>query len=397
MKRVEITVPAEDRDTAEEIIKEFDDPTASEVEKDDRTFISFSCTVDSEAIDELTQRLKEVKDLESGELTIDVLEETALIEKGKRREGGTQSLSVQEMYAKAFEFATFTRTSWALIILSTGIAVFGTITENMMVVIGAMVIAPMLGPFMSTSFGLVIGDRKIIQPSIKYGLLSIAVAILSAFVLGLPIPVEPNPLMRLISDPGFSTIPLSLCVGAASALTFATEARESLAGVAVAIALVPPSAVAGLAMAMGNYDMLFRVMLVIISNVASLILAGSVTFKLLGITPSTYYRKQVSKEQLSRALYISGGILLIITGLVGFVSYNDLRQTYEQSAITAELDSQFGNRMIYSDIRGRSDRVDITVAIVNPQISKQELLERLGQHTTRDIQLSLISVSGEEA
>lgn len=392
MKRIEITVPAEDRETVEEVIEKYDEPAASEIEKDDRSFIKFECSLDSEDIDTLTEELKDIKDLETGELTINILDETAMIEKGIKRRGGTSSLSVQEMYTKAFSFATFTNSSWALILLSTGIAVFGAVTENVMVVIGAMVIAPMLGPFMSASFGLVIGDRRIIQDSVYYGLLSIVVAIGFAAILGFVIPSRPNSLIRLIAYPGFATIPLSLCVGAAAALTFATEARESLAGVAVAIALVPPAAVAGLAISMTNWDLLFRVLLVIMSNVSALILAGSVTFKLFGITPSTYYRKKVSEEQLRRALYVSGFVLLLITITVVFISYQDLQNSYEQTAIQKELEQQFGDRLISHTIDATPNSIDVHAVVAGPEITEQQLQQELDRLSRREVTVRLIGI-----
>lgn len=392
MKRIEVTVPTENEDAVKAVIAEYDEPSMTEVEKDDRSFIKFECTLDAEEIDALTEELKEIKDLQTGELTINVLDETATIEKGIKRQGGNQALSVQEMYSKAFSFSSFTKNSWALILLATGIAVFGAITENVMVVIGAMVIAPMLGPFMSASFGLVIGDRRIIQSSVYYGLLSLVAAIGFAAVLGFLIPARPNPLIRLIADPGFATIPLSLSVGAAAALTFATEARESLAGVAVAIALVPPTAVAGLAISMGNWDLLFRVLLVIISNVSALILAGSVTFKLLGITPSTYYRKKVSEEQLRRALYISGAVLLVITGTVGFISYQDLLSSYEQTTIQQELDQQFGDRLIIQDIESGPNGLSVHVVVAGPDITETALQDRLDGLSRRPVTVRLIGI-----
>jgi len=393
MKRIEVIVPTENEDAVNEVISEYDEPSMTDVEKEDRSFIKFEVSLEAEEIDALTEELKDITDLKTGELTINVLNETATIEKGVKRMGGSQALSVQEMYSKAFAFTSFTKSSWALILLATGIAVFGAITENVMVLIGAMVIAPMLGPFMSASFGLVIGDKRIIEKSLYYGLLSLVMAILFAAVLGFLIPARPNPLIQLIADPGFATIPLSLCVGAAAALTFAMEARESLAGVAVAIALVPPTAIAGLSISMQDWDLLFRVLLVILSNASSLILAGSVTFKLLGITPSTYYRKKVSEEQLRRALYISGTILLVITGTVGFISYQDLLNSYEQTGIQQELDRQFGDRLITQDIETTtSGELSIHVVVAGPRVTEQQLQEDMDRLSRRPVTVRLIGI-----
>jgi len=209
---------------------------------------------------------------------IETLEQTTHIEKGKKQEGGSEDLSTYEMYTKAFDFSKYNNSSWALIALSSIIAVIGLAIENIIVVIGAMVIAPMLGPFISASFGIVVGDTKISRESVINGVGGVLLAVFTAFLIGSVVDIDFNSLMQMIAEPGVGTIPLALAVGSASALAFSSEARETLAGIAVAIALVPPSAVAGLTLASLNIQMFLNVSLVIIANLMSLILAGSITF-----------------------------------------------------------------------------------------------------------------------
>ncbi|MFB6295051.1 MAG: DUF389 domain-containing protein, partial [Candidatus Nanohaloarchaea archaeon] len=188
MKRLEITVPKDNEDTARDIIQDYEEEiTSNEAEKEDKTVVQFQITLGSDDIDALTEELKDIKEIDSGDLTIDVLEETARIEKGKRQEGGSSTISVQEMYQKAFQFASVSKTTYALIALGAGIAVFGVAMENIAVVIGAMVLAPMLGPFISTSFGLVIGDRQLIQDSLLYAAESLLIALTAAFLVSLPL------------------------------------------------------------------------------------------------------------------------------------------------------------------------------------------------------------------
>ncbi|MDY6762047.1 MAG: TIGR00341 family protein [Candidatus Nanohaloarchaea archaeon] len=395
MKRVEITVPSGDEDTAREVIEGYEeDITTSEAEKEDGTVVKFQITLGSEDIDALTEELKDVKDLESGELTIDVLEETARIEKGKRREGGSSTISVQEMYQKAFQFASVSKTNYALIALGAGIAVFGVAMENIAVVIGAMVLAPMLGPFISTSFGLVIGDRQLIQDSLLYAGESLLIALTAAFLVSLPLPLTPNPLMRLIANPGVVTIPLSLFVGAAAALTFATEARESLAGVAVAIALVPPTAVAGAALAIPNFTIFFDVSLVIVTNVTALVLAGSLTFKAYGISPSTYYRKKVSEEELKKALAISIASLILIGAVVGYLSYRDFQNTAARTQINSFIDNQMGDTVLQKQVEVSPSGATVTLAVVDPEFTTAELEELLSNRIDRPVTVKLINVQG---
>ncbi|MCJ7479278.1 MAG: TIGR00341 family protein [Candidatus Nanohaloarchaeota archaeon QJJ-7] len=395
MKRVEITVPDDEEDAVHEVIQEYEeDITSSKAENEGEDVIQFQVSLSSDNIDELAEELKDLKELESGELTIEVLEETARIEKGSRVKGGSSSISVQEMYQKAFEFASVSKTSYALIALASGIAVFGVSMENLMVVIGAMVIAPMLGPFISTSFGLVIGDRRLIGDSIRYSAESLVVATSAAFLVSLVVPLQPNALMRMIANPGFVTIPLSLFVGAAAALTFSTEAREALAGVAVAIALVPPTAVAGASLAIPDFQIFFDVSLVIVTNVTSLVLAGSLTFKVYGISPSTYYRKKVSEEDLRKALILSGVSLLLIISVVGYLSYVDYQNATAKTQVNSFIDNQMGDRVLQKSVDVNSDRMDVSIAVVNPEFSESDLEELLTNRVGRTVDVKLLEVQG---
>ncbi|MDY6777014.1 MAG: TIGR00341 family protein [Candidatus Nanohaloarchaea archaeon] len=396
MKHVEITGPEAQREELEEAVKEYDeDASIGEVERDGEDFIKIELSIDSDEVDQLTEDVKGIKEIESGDLTINVLEETATIEKGVRRQGGTWSISVQEMYTKAFSFSVFDRASWALIALASVIAVFGVVTENVMVVIGAMVIAPMLGPFIAVSFGLVIGDPKIIRESLLYGALSILLAAGTAFLVGIPVPTEPNPLMLLIAEPGFATIPLSLAVGSAAALTFMTEARENLAGIAVAIALVPPSAVVGLALAMENTTILIDVLTVLATNVSSLVLAGSVTFKLFGVNPSTSYREKVSEENLKIAVAISALTLLLLGGFIGYMSYQDIQNSYIRTDISDYVSNRYGERLVSLEVTATQKSASVTAVVVNPNTTESELDTSLESVSGVPVDLSLISLEGE--
>ncbi|MDY6788499.1 MAG: TIGR00341 family protein [Candidatus Nanohaloarchaea archaeon] len=393
MKRVDVTVPKGDRDEVREAIEEFSsDIITSEVKKDGKKFVQFQISIKSKDIDDLIDSVKHLKDLDTGDLTIEVLDQKARVEKGKQIKGESSTMSVQEMYQKAFEFSSFNLHSWALIALSAGIAELGVVMESVIVVIGAMVIAPLLGPFISASFGLVIGDRRLIQDSLVHAALGVLLAIGSAYLISTPVAAEVNALMELISNPTFATIPLSLFVGSAAALTFASGRDESLAGIAVSIALVPPAAVAGLTLSMGNFSMFADVMLVLTTNLASLILAGSATFKFLGISPSTYHRKKISEERLKQAVTISLVSIILLGVIFGYFSYQNLQTSRARASIDSVVKSQFGERILKYQTSLQGTEANIKLIVVNPKISASELKSKIKRRTDREINLELLAV-----
>jgi len=396
VKRIDITFPKESREKVQNILEEYgeDSVVFFDVERNNKDCLRCELVRDSSKIDQLIEDIRGITDIHSGDLIIEVLEQSTHVEKGKQHKGGSESLSTYEMYTKAFDFAGFSNTTWTLIALASVIAVIGLAIENIIVVIGAMVIAPMLGPFISTSFGLVIGDRNIIHESIKHSIGSLALAIGVALIIGGFFNIESNQLMEMVSNPGIGTVPLSLAVGSASALAFSSEAREVLAGVAVAIALVPPSAVAGISLAAMNLEMFLNVSLVILSNVMSLILAGSVTFLLLGIEPRTTYKKELSQEKLKKAFTVTATSILFITAAVGYLTYLEHQDSSVKSNIESALDSQDGE-ILKQEINVKDNSVEVNLILVESSYSEDELLALIESETDVPVNLEIKKLSTE--
>jgi uncharacterized hydrophobic protein (TIGR00271 family) len=119
-----------------------------------------------------------------------------------------------------------------------------------------MVIAPLMGPAISTSSGTVIYDRKLVSRGVilRVGGLLLAVAV--AWVIGLPVKdlyllppgfdilQVPQVVERTSSN--FLSLFLALGSGMAGAISVARSAGSALVGVAIAAALIPPAAKSGL-------------------------------------------------------------------------------------------------------------------------------------------------------
>ena len=251
MRQLQVTVPEEFSDEAKEVIEGFSsDVNSSNIERDDYRAVEVSATVDSEDIDELTEDLKGIEGIDSGKLTIRVLDQESLIEKGQKTKGSFSALSQEEIYSKAQEAGQFNSTQWSLIAASSAIATIGLVSNSIIAVIGAMMLAPMLSPFIASSISLSVGDKSLMKQSLSAGAFSILLAFVTALIVSLPINFSVTPALDTVLTPGFLAVPLAIIVGAAAALSFTTGFRDQIAGVAVA--LVPPVA-AGLTFGSGRY------------------------------------------------------------------------------------------------------------------------------------------------
>jgi uncharacterized hydrophobic protein (TIGR00341 family) len=357
VRQLQITLPEEFKEEAEEVIEDYSaDISSSEVERDEEDFIEFTVTADSDDIDELTEELKSLEDVDSGELSIRVLEQESLIEKGQETKGSSSELSQEELYSKAQEFSGFTRPQWGLIGLSSAIAAFGIAMDNVIMVIGAMMLAPMLSPFVSSALSLAVGDKKLMKSSLRAGTESIVISIVVAIIALTTIPVSRTPVLEMIISPGLPTIMLSLLVGAAAALTFTTGLRDQIAGVAVAIALVPPLAAVGIGVNMKDYYLAAQSLSVALQNALSIIVAGFATFKILGVKPSTYYKKKEA-EKLRPVVTAAIAVMFIVSVPAAFMSYQSQENYTLQKNVEIEADNYFGDDLISVDIDNSQARI----------------------------------------
>ena len=143
---------------------------------------------------------------------------------------------------------------FVLLISSAVIATLGLISNSTAVVIGAMIVAPLMDPILSLSFGLAVSDAALIKRSAITVLIGTVVVISTAALLSwvLGISHVQSEITGRISP---NLIDLGIAVAASIAGSF-TMTRErlsnSIAGVAIAVALVPPLCVCGIGLTLGK-------------------------------------------------------------------------------------------------------------------------------------------------
>ena len=227
-----------------------------------------------------------------------------------------QKATREEIYADVGKSAALGADFVVLIVLSTIVAAIGMNTNSIASVIGAMVIAPLLGPVLAFTFGASLGDDKLLRRtglSLGIGiLLSFAVAYLLSFI------IQVNPESeQLVSraEVSLDAVALAMAAGAAAALSLAKGNSSILVGVMVAAALLPPIAAVGLYLGSGHWELAMRCALLLALNLASLILSGLIVFWVKGIRP----RKWIEQANARRAILLHAGISLVFLLLCLFL------------------------------------------------------------------------------
>ncbi|MEQ8294291.1 MAG: TIGR00341 family protein [Roseovarius sp.] len=232
-------------------------------------------------------------------------EEKEAAKKDARKHRGGQSR--EEIYNNVWKQAQTDRNYIVFVVLSTVVAAFGMIADNVAVVVGAMVIAPLLGPNLAFAVGVALGDGKLMARAITTNAAGIAVALGLSLLIGAVWPVDATS-KELMSRTtvGFDGMAIALASGAAAALSLVTGLSSALVGVMVAVALLPPTAAIGLFLGAGLPAYALGALLLLCVNVACVNLAAQVVMLSRGITPRTWFEK----KQARRSTLVNGGIWL---------------------------------------------------------------------------------------
>ena len=210
----------------------------------------------------------------------------------------------RELFVSLRNDARFNTTYVVLLILSTLLATFGLYLNSAAVIIGAMVLAPLMNPIVSISMGLLRSDRTLFNESAKTIVIGILLALLASALIALLFPHKPvteEMLGRL--NPSLLDLAVAIISGIAAAYSKSfKEVAQSLAGVAIAVALVPPLAVAGIGLGNADWYFFLQAFLLFSTNLVGIILAATFTFRVLGYSPVVRNKRGISFVILSLVL-----------------------------------------------------------------------------------------------
>ncbi len=237
---------------------------------------------------------------------------------GRRR----SRVSRAELSDTLSEYAQVTPVYISMAALSTITAAVGLANDNAAVIIGAMVIAPLLGPNMALSLATTIADLKLARRSLLTsgaGLLcAAAFAAAVSFVLDLPLDGR-EVLLRVKPSP--SDIAVALAAGVAGALAATTGVSMSLVGVMVAVALLPPLVVSVMLLMDGQFGYAGNAALLLALNIVCVNLAGVGAFLVQGVRPFGWEKGKKAKRIALLALSAWIIVLVAVAGAITYISF----------------------------------------------------------------------------
>ena len=258
-------------------------------------------------------------------------------------------ISRDELLARAEDLAPATSTYVALLVLSTLIATTGLLLDSAATIIGAMVVAPLMGPAISASVGTVVDDERLYRRGVTFQvgglLLAIAVAALLAAIIRGTVLVPPDLAIRQVpqiaerTSPNFLSLFLALGSGVAGAVSIFRGAGSALVGVAIAVALVPPAATAGIGIAWLDFGVATTATVLVVVNLLGINLSALLLFWFAGYRPTEAEAVERARSALRlRVVGIVVAILVLslVLATVTFASFQvadfDRRATDEVEA-----------------------------------------------------------------
>jgi uncharacterized hydrophobic protein (TIGR00341 family) len=226
-------------------------------------------------------------------------------------------VSREELYS---DIEKTVRLSWifhAMVLFSSIVASIGILRNNVVFIIGGMVIAPLLGPNVALAFATALGDLGLSRRAIKAIGFGILVALASSILIGVFFEVDAG-IPELISrtEVSLGDVVLALVAGSAAAISFTSVMFSALIGVMVAVALLPPLVTTGLLCGSGQWELATGSLLLFLINLICVNLAGVVTFFVQGIQPVTWWEMAKAKKATRIAIFLWMVLLAALIAMI---------------------------------------------------------------------------------
>jgi len=203
----------------------------------------------------------------------------------------------EELYNQIEKGAHLDVNHIVLVILSTVVAAIGLLENNVAVIVGAMVIAPLLGPNLALAFAATLGDLDLMRNALLTNLVGVVLALALSMAIGWLWPIaEPSTEILARTGVGFDGVILALASGAAAALSLTSGVASALVGVMVAVALLPPTATLGMMLASAQKELAAGAALLLAVNIVSVNLSATLVFLIKGVRPRTWIEKRQAQQ-----------------------------------------------------------------------------------------------------
>ncbi len=296
-----------------------------------------------------------------------------------------------------------------MVALATVIAAYGVLIDGPAVVVGAMLVAPLMGPIFGIALGLAAGDRRLLWASLRSEVIAVGVGI----VIGLTpwrLPISDAWMVR--SQPTLYDLVIALASGLAGAYALVDERiSPALPGVAIAAAVLQPLAACGLALSAERWEMAGGAAMLFVANFLAIQLAAAIVFSVFGMLRVDRDDRSGREDedaakvmQFLKRFWLS---LLVLAVIAWFMTNALIRIANErriesrtQSTLKEAVAEIPGSRLANMHVDRKARELQITATVLTPRALQQrrvaEIEAELHRALEREVRLVVRSVIAQD-
>jgi len=289
---------------------------------------------------------------------------------------------------------------FALLLFATVIATYGVLSNSTATVIGAMIVAPLMGPMMGTTSAVVMGSLPRALRAFALTVAGIAAVIIFSYLLTFVVPdvtisFTSNGEIASRINPGLYALLTALGAGAAGAFIISrAEIADSLGGVAIAISLVPPLCVVGISLQKGQLNAAASAFLLFMTNFLAILLAGGVVFIVLGLGKLAVSQEQARFRRRGFILFVV--CILLVAIPLSQTAYQSVIRAEENNNATAEVQQWLKGTSYQLDMVNVNDRVvKVTVEGTGEMKPLNQLANQLAVALGRPVLVNLLTLPAQ--
>ena len=282
---------------------------------------------------------------------------------------GSKAAYRAELREQITESAMLSQGYLLMNVLAAVIASYGLLANSPSVVIGAMIVAMLLGPIMGVSLALVDSNSKLLRKSVAALGAGVVVVVISAFTVGLihrDIPITNEILAR--TAPNLLDLMVALASGAVGAYaTVSPRLSVAFVGVAIATALVPPLCAACILFAHGHVHLALGALLLTFLNMVAIQFASSLVLWLNGFHPRLRTVGESFSSFLRQHAFSIGILMALAVGLglsLNRVVKQRLYESNVEGALQRHIESVPGNHLVEVRVEQALTGTNIIRAVV---------------------------------
>ncbi|WP_225333026.1 TIGR00341 family protein [Halomicrobium urmianum] len=344
MRLVQVTIPAGKRET---VLAVLDDEGIDYVVSDETSGREFTALVSfplpTPAVEPVLANLREVGIEEDAytvilEANTVVSEQFEELEERYAEDHDESRIAREELTSAARELSATLSNYVTMTVISSVIATAGLLLNSPAVVVGSMVIAPLVGPALSTSVGTVVDDSELFRRGLKLQILGVVLSIAAAAVfaglirsLHLVPPLTDVTTIQQVRErvaPDFLSLVVALGAGVAGALSLSSGVSTALVGVMISVALIPPAATVGIGLAWGQPLVSLGSGVLTLVNIISINFAALIVLWYQGYRPTRWFRLDEARSATLQRIGVLALSILVLSAFLGGVTVD----TYERAA-----------------------------------------------------------------